>query len=202
MNRYNNFTIRLFDLVVSLVSLLLLLPIFFFVSIGILLDSGFPVFFKQKRIGKDKKEFKIIKFRTMTNNTGSGRQITVGNDSRITPFGKYLRSTKVDELPQLINIIKGDMAFVGPRPEVPKYVEYYSKEECNIFNVYPGITDYASIKYRNENEILSASNDPESTYVNKIMKDKLQINLNYIEKRSLNENIKVIFLTIKAIVLK
>lgn len=192
---------RLFDLVCSFVGLILLSPVLLIVSILIKLDSSGPVFFKQVRIGKNEQPFKILKFRTMVNDAEKkGKQITVGQDNRITKVGSFLRKYKLDELPQLINVFVGDMSLVGPRPEVPKYTQYYTKEQKRIFEVRPGITDYASIKYRNENEILGKSEDPEKTYIEEVMQDKLKINFEYIDKRSVREDIFIIFNTIAKII--
>lgn len=192
---------RLFDFLCSLIGLIILSPVLIIVSILIKLDSSGPVLFKQVRVGKDEKPFKILKFRTMVVDAEKrGKQITVGQDSRITRVGSFLRKYKLDELPQLINVFVGDMSLVGPRPEVPKYTQYYTKEQKRIFEVRPGITDYASIKYRNENEILGKSEDPEKTYIEEVMQDKLNINFEYIDKRSVIEDIFIIFNTIAKII--
>lgn len=199
IRKKNETNIRVFDFLLSLFGLILLSPLFLIISLLILGDSGKPIFYRQTRVGLEEREFQILKFRSMKHNQGTGSLITIGNDNRITRIGKFIRMTKIDELPQLINVIKGEMGLVGPRPEVKKYVEYYSLEEKKVLSVRPGITDYASIKYRNESEILSKSTNPEEIYINEIMRDKLKINMKYINKRSLKENIKVIFLTIKKI---
>lgn len=192
---------RLFDFICSFIGLMILSPVLIIVSILIKLDSSGPVLFKQVRVGKDEKPFKILKFRTMVVDAEKrGKQITVGQDSRITRVGSFLRKYKLDELPQLINVLIGDMSLVGPRPEVPKYTQYYTKEQKRIFEVRPGITDYASIKYRNENEILGNSKDPEKTYIEEVMQDKLNINFEYIDKRSVIEDIFIIFNTIAKII--
>ncbi|MBO0961643.1 sugar transferase [Neobacillus sp. MM2021_6] len=192
---------RAFDIVMSFVGLILLSPFFLIIFLLIKLDSKGPVLFKQVRVGRFEKNFKILKFRTMVTDAESrGAQITVGRDSRITRVGHLLRKSKLDELPQLINVFKGDMSLVGPRPEVPKYTQYYNKTQKRIFEIRPGITDYASIKYRDENEILAMSTEPEKTYIEEIMVDKLKLNLEYLQKRSLVTDIKIIFNTLYKIV--
>lgn len=187
---------RLFDLVLSICGILFLLPFFIIVSILIKLDSDGDIIFKQIRVTKDGREFKIFKFRTMRPNTEKQGQITVGADNRITSIGKFLRKTKLDELPQLFNIVMGDMSFVGPRPEVPKYVAMYTKEQKEILKVRAGITDYASIYFSNESEILGEQKDPEKFYIEKIMPYKIKLNEKYIKEAGLITDIKIIFLTI------
>ncbi|MGO1368560.1 sugar transferase [Senegalia sp. (in: firmicutes)] len=190
----------MFDFIVSLIGLICLLPVFFVIAILIKIDSKGPVFFKQVRVGKDIKEFKIFKFRTMIQDSEKkGMQITVGRDSRITKFGYVLRRTKIDELPQLINILIGDMSFVGPRPEVPKYIEMYTEQQQNILKIKPGITDLASIEYRDENTLLSDSNNPEETYIKEIMPRKIQLNVEYLRRFSIFYDIKIIIKTILAV---
>lgn len=175
-------------------------PILLILSILITIDSKGGVFYKQQRIGKDLKPFMLFKFRSMQTNSDKKGLLTVGNnDSRITKTGYYLRKYKLDELPQLINVLKGDMSFVGPRPEVEKYVKLYNQEQLKVFNVKPGITDWASIQYVNENEILARSNNPEKTYIDEIMPAKLKLNLEYVNNNSIFIDIKIIILTIKAI---
>lgn len=197
----NDLIKRTFDFTVSAIAIFLLLPLFGVISLLIKLDSKGPIIFKQVRIGKSGKEFKIYKFRTMVMNAEKlGKQITVGRDPRITRVGYFLRKFKLDELPQLFNVLKGDMSFVGPRPEVPHYTQLYNEEQKKVFTVRPGITDYASIKYRNENEILTKSEDPEKTYIEVIMPDKLKLNLKYIEEQSLWLDIKIIFMTLYKII--
>lgn len=192
---------RLFDIVFSLLGLIGLSPVFLLIYLWIKFDSKGPAIFKQTRIGKNGKEFKIYKFRTMVVNAEKlGKQITVGNDQRITRSGKFLRKSKLDELPQLWNVLIGDMSFVGPRPEVPRYTALYNAEQKKVLTVRPGITDYASIKYRDENEILAKSDNPEKTYIEQIMVDKLKLNLKYIEEMSLWNDIKIIFRTLLKIV--
>lgn len=191
---------RIFDIVASLCGLIILSPMLIIVAICIKLDSKGPVFFKQKRVGKNKKIFEIYKFRTMVTDAEKlGKQITVGNDSRITRVGKFIRKCKLDEFPQLINVVKGEMSLVGPRPEVPRYVELYDEYEEQILLVQPGITDYASIEFRNENEILGNSSNPEETYIEEIMPTKIELNMKYIRNISLIEDIKLILNTILSI---
>ncbi|CEN21926.1 sugar transferase [Paraclostridium sordellii] len=191
---------RTFDIVTSFIGLILLSPILIIIAVFIKLDSKGPVFFKQKRVGKNKQIFEIYKFRTMVIDAEKlGKQITVGNDNRITKIGKFIRKCKLDELPQLINVLKGEMSLVGPRPEVPKYVELYDVYQEQVLLVQPGITDYASIEFRNENELLGKSKNPEATYIDEIMPTKIELNLLYIKNISLLEDFKLIFNTILAI---
>lgn len=191
---------RLFDILFSLVFLILFLPFFLVISILIILDSKGGAFFRQVRIGKNERTFKLWKFRTMRPMSESAGQITVGmRDPRITNIGYFLRKYKLDELPQLINILVGEMSVVGPRPEVPKYVEMYSEEQKKVLSVRPGLTDFASIDFVNENEILAKSEDPEKAYIEEIMPLKLNLNLKYISEMSLSTDFKIIFGTIKAI---
>lgn len=191
---------RLFDLFFSLFFILILLPFGIGVSIAIALDSRGGVFFKQIRVGKKGKHFGLYKFRTMRPNSESKGQITVGaRDSRITNVGYFLRKYKLDELPQLLNILFGQMSVVGPRPEVPKYVALYTKEQLKVLDVRPGLTDYASLEYFSENELLAASNDPETTYREEIMPAKLALNQRYIGDMSFSTDMKIIIGTIKAI---
>ena len=188
---------RLFDIVSSGIGLLCLAPIFVVMAIWIKLDSRGPVFYRQTRVGRYGRDFRIFKFRSMRVGSDKGRQITVGEkDPRITRFGYFIRRYKIDELPQLINVFLGDMSVVGPRPEVRKYVDLYSEEQRKVFQVRPGITDLASIKYRNENELLSQVDDPDTYYIDVIMPDKLAINLEYIRHQSFMGDIKIIFNTL------
>lgn len=187
---------RLFDLVLSICGILFLLPFFIIISVLIKLDSPGNIIFKQIRITKDGKEFKIFKFRTMRPDTEKQGQITIGADNRITSIGNFLRKTKLDELPQLFNIVMGDMSFVGPRPEVPKYVRMYTRNQKEILKVRAGITDYASIYFSNESEILGKQKDPEKFYIEKIMPYKIELNKKYIKEARLITDIKIIFLTI------
>ncbi len=191
---------RIFDLFSSAVGLIILSPLFLLIAILIKLDSTGPVFFKQKRIGLKGKMFNIYKFRTMLANTkGEDRQITIGLDSRITRRGRILRKFNLDELPQLINVLKGEMSLVGPRPEVPKYVELYSEGQKKVLSVKPGMTDYASIEFNKENEILASSSHPKDDYVRKIMPQKIILNLKYINDRSILLDFKLILRTLREI---
>ncbi len=192
---------RLFDLVSSGVGLLLLSPLFLLVAIWIKVDSTGPVFFRQVRVGRYNKDFKIFKFRSMRIGSDKGSQITVGgHDSRITRSGYFLRKTKIDELPQLINVFIGNMSIVGPRPEVRHYVDLWTPEQMHVLDVRPGITDPASIRYRNENELLENAEDPEGYYINVIMQDKIKLYLEYVENHSFWYDLKLIFLTFYTIV--
>lgn len=200
---FKRFCIRIFDLIVSFIALLFLALPFMLISFAIVCDSKGGAFFKQVRVGKNGKEFKIMKFRTMvTNAEAKGLQISTSGDSRITKVGKFLRKTKIDELPQLFNVFVGQMSFVGPRPEVPKYVAMYNEEQRNVLLVKPGITDEASIVFRDENTILENAEDTEAAYVNEIMPVKLNLNLKYIRKMGLFYNIKIIFKTVFAVLKK
>jgi lipopolysaccharide/colanic/teichoic acid biosynthesis glycosyltransferase len=188
---------RIFDIVSSLVALTMGLPFFILIAFLIGVDSKGGVFFIQQRVGKDNRNFGLFKFRTMRPNSEKGSQITVGSrDPRITKIGYFLRKFKVDEFPQLLNVIKGDMSIIGPRPEVRRYVDMYSKEQLKVLAVRPGLSDFASIEYINENELLGKSENPEKTYIEEIMPAKLQLNLKYIEQKSFSTDIKLIFKTI------
>ena len=169
------------------------------IAILIKLDSKGPIFFKQVRVTKNGREFKIFKYRTMRVGSDKFSQITVGKDSRITKVGDFLRNYKLDEIPQLINVLIGDMSLVGPRPEVPKYVALYTKEQREILKVRAGITDYASIEFSNENDILANETDPEKAYIEKIMPRKIELNKKYLSEISVMTDIKIILLTIKKI---
>jgi lipopolysaccharide/colanic/teichoic acid biosynthesis glycosyltransferase len=189
-----------FDIIFSLIGLGCITPLLIILAILICIDSKGGVFYKQVRIGKNLKPFKLFKFRSMYTDADKKGLLTVGNnDHRITKIGNYLRRYKLDELPQLINVLLGDMSFVGPRPEVEKYVKMYNKEQLQVLKVKPGITDWASIKYVNENEILAKSDAPEHTYINEIMPAKLSLNLQYVNNNNILIDIKIILLTIKAI---
>ena len=192
---------RLFDLVAASVGLLALSPLFLVVAIAIRRSSPGPVFFRQARVGRHGEPFSMFKFRTMRPDAERvGGQLTVGADPRITPIGHTLRKYKLDELPQLINVVLGDMSLVGPRPEVPRYVALYDERQRRVLDVRPGITDPASIAYRNENALLAAAADPEATYVAEVMPAKLEINLAYLERRSLLRDVGVILQTLAAVV--
>ena len=184
------------DILFSLIGLICLFPFFIFISFLIFITSKGGVFFVQLRVGKNNKDFKLYKFRTMFLNSDNKGLLTVGNnDKRITKLGYYLRKNKLDELPQLINVLNGTMSLVGPRPEVRKYVNLYNSEQKSILDVKPGITDLASIMYFNENEILANSVNPEQTYINEIMPIKLELNKQYINEMSLLTDLKIIFKT-------
>lgn len=191
---------RILDILCSFVVLVLLLPVWLVVALLIVLESRGGVFYVQKRVGKDNRDFNLYKFRTMRPDSDSKGLLTVGaRDSRITRVGYFLRKYKIDEFPQLLNILKGDMSIVGPRPEVRKYVDLYTPEQMRVLSVRPGLTDYASIRYVNENEVLAASDDPERTYIEEVMPAKLALNLQYIDNQSLKEDFKLIFKTFTAI---
>ena len=191
------FTKRLFDITCTSFGLLLIWPLLLCIAIIIKLTDRGPVFFRQERIGFHGKPFRIWKFRTMTPDAEKiGKQITVGRDPRITPIGYWLRKAKLDELPQLFNVLAGEMSLVGPRPEVPRYVALYSPEQRQILERVPGITDPASIRYRDESEVLAASPDPERTYIEVIMPEKARLNLEYAQRASLTGDIQVILQTL------
>ena len=192
---------RLFDIAASGLGLLVLLPLFAVLAVWIKLDSRGPVFYRQTRVGRFNKDFRLFKFRSMRVGADKQGLITVGgHDPRITRSGYFIRKYKLDELPQLINVFIGDMSLVGPRPEVRKYVDMYTPEQMHVLDVRPGITDMASIRYRNENELLETVEDPEKYYVDVIMQDKLRINLEYVTKHSFWFDIKLIFNTFYTIV--
>ena len=189
--------IRFFDFILSLVGLVVLAPIFIILAIWIQIDSKGPVFYKQVRVGQNGIDFGLFKFRSMVVDADKNGLITVGGrDPRITRSGYVIRKYKLDELPQLINVLLGDMSLVGPRPEVRKYVEFYTDEQQKVLSVKPGITDYASIEYMDENEILGKSSDPEKTYIEEIMSEKIKCNMKYIQNKSLVEYFKIIFLSL------
>ena len=193
--------IRFFDFLFSLLGLIVLSPVFLLISLCIVLDSRGGVFYRQSRVGKDGRDFKLYKFRSMRTGADKRGLITVGEkDSRITRVGYFLRKYKLDELPQLINVLKGEMSLVGPRPEVRKYVDLYTPEQRKVLSVVPGITDYASIEYVDENRILGGAADPDKVYVEEILPDKIRYNMKYIENRSLKEYFKIILLTFYSIV--
>lgn len=187
---------RLFDVVASGVGLLLLSPLFLLVAIWIKLDSPGPVFYRQVRVGRYNRDFRIFKFRSMRVGADKGSLVTIGGrDPRVTRSGYFIRKFKIDELPQLINVFIGDMSLVGPRPEVRHYVDYWTKEQLRVLDVRPGITDPASIKFRNENELLEKAEDPEKYYIEVIMQEKLRLYLEYVEKHSFWYDLKLIFQT-------
>lgn len=192
---------RIFDIVTSGLGLIVLSPLFLFLALWIKYDSRGPVFYRQVRVGRNNKNFRLYKFRSMR--SGADRQglITIGGrDPRVTRAGYYIRKYKLDELPQLINVFVGDMSIVGPRPEVRRYVDLYTPEQMQVLTVRPGITDMASIRYRNENELLEQAEDPEKYYREVVMPDKLKINREYIERASFWFDIRLIFCTLQAII--
>ena len=192
---------RAFDLFASGLGLCVLILPFLILAFLIRVSSEGPVFFRQVRVGKGGKEFRIFKFRTMVADAEKrGLQITVGQDARITGIGKFLRKTKLDELPQLINVFFGQMSFVGPRPEVPKYVNLYDAYQRNILRIRPGITELASIVYRNESEVLEKSENPEETYIHEIMPEKIRLNLQYMQKMNVFYDVYLILKTFFAII--
>ena len=192
---------RLFDVIASGLGLLVLSPLFLVLAIWIKLDSEGPVFYRKVRVGRNNKDFKIFKFRSMRINADKGSLVTIGDDPRITRSGRFIRKMKLDELPQLINVLIGDMSLVGPRPEVRHYVDYWTPQQMSVLAVRPGITDPASIKFRNENELMGKADDPERYYINTIMQEKLNLYLKYVSHHSLLGDIGLIFKTIAAIVL-
>lgn len=192
---------RIFDLFFSFLGILVLLPIYFIIAILIKLDSKGDVLYKQERIGLNGISFYVLKFRTMVPNSFSKGALTVGSrDPRVTNVGFYLRKYKLDELPQLFNVLFGEMSFVGPRPEVRKYTDLYDQNQKKVLSVKPGITDYASIKYRNENDLLAKSENPEKLYIEEIMPHKLQLNLEYINNNNIFKDVQIIFSTFYTIV--
>jgi lipopolysaccharide/colanic/teichoic acid biosynthesis glycosyltransferase len=193
---------RLFDILASLFGLILLSPIFLLLALLVKTSSEGPVFYKANRVGRDGKPFKLFKFRSMVTNADKlGPAVTGASDSRVTGIGRFLRKTKLDELPQLINVLIGEMSIVGPRPEDPRYVAHYSEAQRKVLSVRPGITSPASVQYRHEESMLTGENW-ESLYIEEIMPAKLAIDLEYVEKASLWQDIKLIFQTFYSIVWK
>lgn len=191
---------RAFDIIASGLGLICLSPLFAILAVWIKSDSKGPVFYRQTRVGKDNKDFRLFKFRSMRPDSDKLGLITVGgHDPRVTRSGYYIRKYKLDEFPQLINVFKGDMSLVGPRPEVRKYVDMYSPDQMRVLSVKPGITSLASIRYRNENDILATSDNPDKTYIEQVMPDKISIDLEYVDKANLLTDIKFIFSTFKEI---
>lgn len=194
---------RIFDIVMSGLGLICLSPLFLVLAVWIKSDSPGPVFYRQVRVGRGNKDFRLFKFRSMRPDSDKLGLITVGgHDPRVTRSGYYIRKYKLDEFPQLINVFVGDMSLVGPRPEVRKYVDLYTPEQLRVLNVRPGITSLASIRYRNENEILAKAEDPDKAYVEQIMPDKIAIDLEYVENASLTNDIRLIFKTFGEIIRK
>lgn len=192
---------RLFDIIASSLGLIVLSPMFLVLAIWIKTDSKGPVFYRQTRVGKDNRDFRLYKFRSMRPDADKGSLITIGGrDPRVTRSGYYIRKYKLDEFPQLINVLKGEMSLVGPRPEVRKYVDMYTPQQMKVLSVKPGITSLASIRYRNENEILAAADDPDRCYIEQVMPDKLRIDLEYVGNASLANDIRLILSTFKEII--
>lgn len=192
---------RGFDVVSSLIGIILLLPVLIIVWICIQLESSGGGFYRQVRVGKNGIDFRLWKFRTMQTGADKKGLLTIGGrDSRVTRIGFYLRKYKIDELPQLINVLIGDMSIVGPRPEVRKYVEFYSQDQRKVLSMKPGITDYASIEYSYENELLAQSENPEKTYIEEVLPAKLELNQKYLNEQGFLTDLRIIFHTIKKIV--
>ncbi len=195
------FVKRILDILITLIGIILFFPLIIAVSLIILLSSGYPVFFLQERVGKDWKIFKIIKFRTMVKNAEKmGMGISSYNDTRITSIGKILRKFKIDELPQIFNVFAGNMSLVGPRPELLKYAEYYADDYSEILKIKPGITDYASIEFKDESLLLNNSNDNEKVYLNKILPEKISLYKKYLKEANLKTDLKIIFSTFKVLI--
>ena len=191
---------RIFDIFFSVSGLIILSPILLVISLLILLDSRGGIFYLQQRVGKNNSDFFIFKFRTMHTGAEQHGLLTVGaKDKRLTHAGYYLRKYKLDELPQLINVLKGEMSFFGPRPEVRKYVNMYSTEQLKVLQVKPGITDYASIEYSNESELLAEADNPEKFYIETVFPSKLKLNLKYITEKNLWKDVRIIFMTLRKI---
>lgn len=189
--------IRLSDFVLSAICLVIISPVLLLIAIAVKVSSKGPALYKQVRVGKNGNDFTLLKFRTMHVNAEYKGLLTVGGrDARITFLGYFLRKFKVDELPQVINVLKGDMSIVGPRPEVRRYVDLYNQEQKKVLLVLPGITDYASIAFRNENEILAAAADPEYLYIHEIMPRKIELNATFITNRNIKEYFSIIFKTV------
>lgn len=192
---------RLFDIVASGLGLIVLSPLFLILAIWIKLDSKGPVFYRQVRVGYKNKDFRIFKFRSMRVGADKGSLVTIGGrDPRVTKSGYWIRKFKLDELPQLINVFLGDMSLVGPRPEVRHYVDYWTPEQMHVLDVRPGITDPASIKFRNENELMEQAEDPEKYYIEVIMQEKIKLYLEYVEKHNFFYDLGLIFKTFWVIV--
>lgn len=192
---------RGFDILFSLIGLVVLMPLLMLIAVGIVLESKGGPFYKQLRVGRLGKEFYLYKFRTMYPDSDKRGLLTVGGrDPRITKLGYYLRKFKLDELPQLLNVLLGSMSLVGPRPEVKKYVDLYTPEQRLVLNVRPGITDYASLEYFTENELLAKSNNPESTYIKEIMPAKLELNKRYIHEAGILTDLKIVVRTLRKVI--
>ncbi|MEM7162180.1 MAG: sugar transferase [Bacteroidota bacterium] len=190
---------RVFDFLLALIGLIFLFPFMLLIALFIIIDSNGGVLFRQLRVGKDAKEFQLIKFRSMRIINDDNLEITIGADKRITRVGSIIRKFKLDELPQLWNILIGEMSFVGPRPEVPRYVKLYSEEQREVLSVRPGLTDPASLAFINESELLAESQDPVEKYIKEIMPQKLEMNLAYIRKRNFLSDLRLVLKTIQKI---
>ena len=190
---------RLFDIVASLLALIVLSPLLLIAVIGIEVSDPGPVFYMAKRVGRNNKVFRMFKFRSMRVDKSANEKSFKADTSRIFAWGKIMRDTKLDELPQLINVFVGDMSLVGPRPEVRHYVDFWTPEQMHVLDVRPGITDPASIKFRNENDLLDKADNPEEYYINVIMQEKIRLYLEYVENHNLWYDIKLIFQTIKVV---
>lgn len=187
----------------SSVGLVVLAPFFLLIGLAIRVDSHGPVFYLQQRIGKNGRPFRLFKFRTMHCGADKSEPLTIGNrDARITRFGYWLRRFKLDELPQLVNVLMGNMSLVGPRPELKKFVDLYTDEQRKVLSVKPGITDYASIEFRNENKLLEGKEDPIAFYIKEIMPAKLALNQKYINERSFRTDVIIIFRTLQSLIVK
>ena len=193
--------IRVCDILISFFGLLFLSPLFLIVALWIVIDNPGPVFYRQQRVGKDNKDFGLLKFRSMRVGADKMSLITIGDrDPRVTRAGYYIRKYKLDELPQLWNVLVGDMSLVGPRPEVRRYVDIYTPEQQKVLSVRPGITDYASIEYIDENRLLAQSSDPDKTYIKEVIPAKIALNMRYINHQTIGEYFKIIFLTFVKII--
>ena len=193
--------IRLCDIVFSFFGLLFLCPLFVIVGLWIIIDDPGPIFYRQQRVGRNKKDFGLLKFRSMRVGADKMSLITIGDrDPRVTRAGYYIRKYKLDELPQLWNVLVGDMSLVGPRPEVRRYVDTYTDEQRKVLSVRPGITDYASIEYIDENTLLAQSNDPDKTYIEQIIPAKIALNMKWINHQTIGEYLNIIFLTFAKII--
>ena len=192
---------RAMDIAISAAALCVLWPVFLLIALAIVIDDPGPVFYRQVRVGRGGRPFRIFKFRTMVVDADKkGLSITVGRDSRITRVGAFLRKTKLDELAQLLNVLCGQMSFVGPRPEVPRYVELYTPYQRQVLLVRPGISVYASIAYRNENDLLAGADDPEKMYIETIMPDKIELNMKYLREISPLADLRLILKTVIAVI--
>jgi len=194
---------RSFDIFFSVIGLILLSPVFLIMAIWIKCDSYGLVFYRQVRVGKNGKNFLLYKFRSMRVGSDKKGLLTVGErDPRITRSGRFIRKFKLDEFPQLINVLRGEMSIVGPRPEVPKYVALYNEEQRKVLDVRPGISDWSSIRFRNENELLAQAEDSEDFYISDVMPEKLRMNLEYVQENNFWMDIKIIFITLKKLISK